>query len=130
MWYLRRVKQYNTKLLVNEGFDRLEETVEEEWNDETASSVVEEAIKRSIVSAALLEKYVNIDNKALTFDITADEDIVKGSQKEHINEIETDDEQVVDPKALNKATVALKTMPHFLMQQENASCTKWFRINR
>ena len=54
------------------------------------AAVVKETFKRSIVSRAIFEKYVNINDEALSSDATTDEDIIRESQNECINEIETD----------------------------------------
>ena len=56
-------------------------TIEGEQPEETTLSVV--------VSAALFNEYINIYDEALTLDMTTDEDILRESQKEHINEIES-----------------------------------------
>lgn len=132
MWYLRsawnRVKRTTMQNCFRHGgFEEgSEETIEEEQDEATTDSVVEEAEKRGIVTAALFEEYVNIDDKALTSDVTTDEDIISESKKEDVNLIETDDEgDDLEPQSLvtvNEAAAALKTMQQFLMQQENASC--------
>ena len=102
----------------------MKETVEKEQDEETIS-VVKDAVKRSIISADLFKEYVSMDDKVLTFSVTTDKDIVRGFQKENINQVETDDEDA-DPGVqnfitANEAAVALKTIQHILIQQDNAS---------
>ena len=55
----------------------------------------------NIVSAAMFEENVNTDEEALTSDVTTDEDIVRESQKEHMNKIDTDGKQDANPKTQN-----------------------------
>ena len=102
----------------------MKETVEKEQDEETIS-VVKDAVKRSIISADLFKEYVSMDDKVLTFSVSTDKDIVRGFQKENINQVETDDEDA-DPGVqnfitANEAAVALKTIQHILIQQDNAS---------
>jgi hypothetical protein len=63
---------------------------------------------------------VNIDDKALTSDVTTDEDIISESKKEDVNQTETDVEgDDLEPQSLitvNEAAAPLKTMQQFLMQ--------------
>ena len=107
------------------GFEESKETVEEEQDEETIS-FVKDAVKRGIISADSFEEYVSIDDEVLTSAFKTDKDIVREFQKENVNQVETDDEEDADPGVqnfitANEAAVALKTMQHILIQQDNAS---------
>lgn len=86
--------------------------------------IVEEPVRRGFVSPAFFEEYMNINDKTLTSDVMAGEDIINESKKENVNLIQTDHEDAdIEPQslvALNEVGVALKTMQQFLMQQDNA----------
>lgn len=61
----------------------------------------------------MFEEYLNIYDKALTSDVTTDEDINSQSKKEHVNLIKTDDEEDadVDPQSLVNAKENYATIP-------------------
>ena len=83
-WYLRsawrRVKHTTIRSCFRHGeFEKLKETIEEEQNEEKTTLVVEEVVKRSIVSTDSFEECGKTDDKVLMFDVTIDKDIVKES---------------------------------------------------
>ena len=137
MWYLRsawrKVKRSTIRnCFRHAGFGKSEEAAKEEQDEETDSSVIEEANKKGIVSESLFEEYVSIDNEVLTSDVTTDEDILNELKQKNITH-KIDDEQDGEEQdadtesqdliSINEAATALKTVQKFLMQQENASRT-------
>ena len=122
----RRIKRDTIRnCFRHRGFEESKETVEEEQDEETIS-FVKDAVKRGIISADSFEEYVSIDDEVLTSAFKTDKDIVREFQKENVNQVETDDEEDADPGVqnfitANEAAVALKTMQHILIQQDNAS---------
>lgn len=138
MWYLRsawrKVKRSTIRnCFRHAGFEKSEEAAKEEQDEETDSSVIEEAIKKGIVSESLFEEYVSIDNEVLTSDVTTDEDILNELKQKNTITHKIDDEQDGEEQdadtesqdliSINEAATALKTVQKFLMQQENASRT-------